>query len=326
MKLKFNLLFLLLLLIASLLTILLGDISLQEIWAQRQNSWNPILDERLPRLIVLICTGASLAVAGAVLQSLFQNPLASPSILGVSSGGSLAVVIIFILQLHLIHPLILPFSAVMGSLLVLGLVYVITLLQGGAPLNNLILTGVALSTLLIACQSFLLYAFRDHWQLIQTVTEWESSSTIDRTWRHVHMQLPLTIVGLTGCLAYRRELNVLTLGEEEAKNLGVDVEKIRWRLFLCIALLVGGSLAALGMIAFFGLILPHIARRLQGTNHCNLIPFCILAGASILTSLDLILRFFNLTDLSLGNLSAIGGGIFFIFLLLQSQRRDRVQV
>ncbi len=330
---KCNIFFLLLLALSCVLTLLIGDIPFEGVWNKTIErlqgitaEWNPLLDERLPRLIILICTGASLAVAGAVLQSLFQNPLASPSILGISSGGSLAVVLIFILQLHLLHPLVLPLSAVGGSFLILGVVYGLTIMQGGAPLNNLILTGIAISTLLIAFQSFLLYTFRDHWQLIQTIAEWEVGSTIDRSWQHVHMQLPLTIIGLLGCLAYRKEMNVMALGEEEAKNLGVNVEKVRWRLFLCVALLVGGSLAALGMIAFFGLVLPHIARRLQGTDHRKLIPLCIVAGAAVLTSLDVMLRLFNLTNLSLGSLSAIGGGIFFILLLFKSQRRSTCRI
>jgi iron complex transport system permease protein len=316
------------LLAAASLTLLLGETP----WAHVQNGvllrlkgfsngWNPLLDERLPRLIVLICTGASLATAGAVLQSLFHNPLASPSILGISSGGCLAVVIVFILNLQLIHPLILPLAAFFGCLIILGVIYGLAQLQGGAALHNLILTGIAISTLLVALQGFLLYALRDQWQLMQTITEWEAGSSIDRGWQHVHMQLPLTLVGLGGCLIYRPELNVLALGDEEAKNLGVNVAMVRWRLFLCVSLLVGGALAGLGMIAFFGLILPHIVRRLYGNDHHFLIPFCILAGAATLTALDVLLRFFNLYDLSLGNISAIGGGFFFILLLFQSQAK-----
>lgn len=325
---KLGIFFFLFLMIVSSLTLFLGETPwntvLDGVFLRVKGlsaAWNPLLDERLPRLIVLICTGAALATAGAVLQSLFQNPLASPSILGISSGGSLAVVLMFILQLHLIHPFILPLAAVVGCFLILGVVYALAQMQGGAPLHNLILTGIAISTLLIAFQSFLLYSLRDDWQLVQTVTEWEAGSSIDRSWQHVHMQLPLTLVGLMGCWTYRREMNVLALGEEEAINLGVNVKQVRWRLFLCVALLIGGSLAALGMIAFFGLILPHIVRRLQGTDHQTLIPMCMLTGATVLTSLDLLLRAFSIHDFSLGTLSAVGGGLFFIILLFKSQRR-----
>ena len=316
------------LLIASVLTLTLGatpwSLIEQGILHRLQglsSEWNPLLDERLPRLIILLSTGAALATSGAILQSLFHNPLASPSILGISSGGSLGVILVFIFSLHLYHPLLLPMAAFIGCLIILGLVYGLARLQGGAPLQNLILTGIAVSSLLVALQSFLLYTLRDNWQLIQTVTEWEAGSSIDRGWEHVHLQLPLILVGLTGCWLYRHEMNVLALGEEEAKNLGVNVEQVRWRLFICVALLVGGALAGLGMIAFFGLIIPHLVRRLQGNNNSFLIPACMVIGATVLTALDVILRLFNLQDLSLGNICALAGGLFFIFLLFRKQRQ-----
>lgn len=313
------------------LTLVLGETPWTIVWQgviRRLQShtwqWNPLLDERLPRLIILLCTGASLAVGGAVMQSLFHNPLASPSILGISSGGSLSMIIIFIFGLGHDYPFLLPLAAFGGCLLTLYLVYGLSSLQRGQRLNNLILTGIAISTLLIAIQGLLLYALRDQWQLIQTITEWEAGSTLDRNWNHVHMQLPLTLVGLGGCLYYRQEMNLLSLGEEEALSLGVDVKCVRWRLFLCIALLTGGSLAAVGVIAFFGLIIPHIARQIFGYNHCKLIPTCITMGAIIFTSFDLFLRLFHLQNISLGNLSAVIGGIFFLYLLFRPQKAQEV--
>ena len=316
----------LLLIIVAILTLLSGETPFSKIWdgillrvQSNDGMWNPLLDERLPRLIVLLCTGASLAVSGAVIQSMFHNPLASPSVLGISSGGCLAVVVVFIFELNYSHPYCLPLAACLGSFLTLCVVYAISLRQEGKPLTNLILTGIAISTLLIAVQGFLLFSLRDRWQLIQTITEWEAGCTIDRSWLHVHMQLPLTLVGLTGCWRYREELNILALGEEEAMNLGVDVKRVRWQLFLCVSLLTGGALAAVGLIAFFGLILPHIVRRLQGPDHISLIPICILAGATILTTLDFFLRYFEWQSVSIGNLSAIIGGMFFLFLLFRPQ-------
>jgi iron complex transport system permease protein len=316
-----------LLVVGSILTLVHGEIPWSNVWEGfllrlqgRSDLWNPLLDERIPRLIVLVCTGASLAVSGAIMQSLFHNPLASPSVLGISAGGCLLVVLVFILNLRFSHPYALPLAAFIGCFLTLCLVYSLSHWQEGRQLTNLILTGIAISTLLIAIQGLLLYALRDRWQLIQTITEWEAGSTIDRSWQHVHMQLPLTLVGLWGCWVYREELNILALGEEEAKNLGVDVQRVRWRLFLCISLLTGGALAAVGMIAFFGLVLPHIIRRLQGPDHLFLIPLCLVAGAAVLTLLDFCLRFFELHDVSIGNLSAIIGGLFFLFLLFRPQK------
>lgn len=320
--------FITLLLISALLTLITGETPWNIVWEetllrlqQQTEKWNPLLDERLPRLIVLICTGASLAVSGAVMQSLFQNSLASPSVLGISSGGCLAGVLVYIFNYQLTYPYILPLAAFLGCLLTLGVVYGLSRMQWGMQLNNLILTGIAVSSLLLAVQGILLYALRDQWQLIQTITEWEAGSAIDRSWQHVHMQLPLAIVGLGGCWYYRQELNLLALGEEEALNLGVNVKQVRWRLFLCIALLTGGALAALGMVAFFGLVLPHIVRKAYGPDHRFLIPLCMLAGAAVLTSLDILLRSFDMYNLSIGNFSALIGGIFFLFLLYQKQSR-----
>lgn len=318
------------LLICSILTLVSGDIPWSVVWQgayERMTGlsvkWNPLLDERIPRLIVILCTGASLAVSGAVMQAIFQNPLASPSILGISCGGSLCVVIVFVLGWQSTHPYLIPAAAVSGCLLALLSVYFLNLSHNG--LSNLILTGIALSTLLVAVQGTILYALRDQWQLIQTLTEWEAGSTTDRSWEHVHMQLPLAIVGLLGCLAYRRELDILALGDEEAKNLGVEVEKVRWRLFFCVALLTGGAVAAVGIVAFFGLVLPHVVRSIQGPDNRRLIPACILAGSIALAAMDLLIRIFAIRIFSIGNVSAILGAFFFVILLFGTHQQKTHQ-
>lgn len=316
-----------LLLVCSLWTLVQGEVPWSMVWPDVLHyfsgpikNWNPLLDERLPRLIVVICTGASLAVSGAVMQSLFHNPLASPSVLGISSGGCLCGIVVFLFDWHFFYPYALPLAAFLGCLGTLCLVYALSGLQNGKALLNLILTGIAISTIFIAIQSFLLYALRDRWQLIQTILEWEAGSTLDRNWQHVHMQLPLTLVGLGGCWKYRHELDLMALGEEEACNLGVDVQQVRWRLFLCVSLLTGGALAALGVVSFFGLVFPHLIRRLQGPNHLTLIPSCIVGGAATLLAFDLSLRIFGIYSLSIGNLSALIGGFAFLCFLFQRQR------
>lgn len=323
------LLFGILFVLCCFLTLYIGDTPFASVWENalqklkgEHSYWNPLLDERLPRLIVILCTGASLAVSGAVMQSLFQNPLASPSVLGISVGGCLLVVLIFIMQWHVHYPFAVPLAAFSGCLLTLLLVYGLAKRDGQVHMTQLILTGIALSTLFLSIQCTLLYALRDNWQLIQMVTEWEAGSTADRNWKHVHMQLPLTAVGLWGCWHYRREVNILSLGDEDASNLGVDVPKVRWRLFLCVALLTGGAIAALGIIAFLGLVMPHLIRRLQGHDSARLIPLCMLGGAIILALTDSTLRIFEIHALSIGNVSAIFGGLFFLSLLLAKRGSD----
>jgi iron complex transport system permease protein len=315
------------LLFCSLLTLIIGDTPLQKVWEDvlqrvqgKSVAWNPLLDERIPRLIVIVCTGASLAVAGAVMQAIFHNPLASPNILGISCGGGLLVVLVFVIEWHAKYPFAIPMAAFAGSLLTLLFVYSLSRSGGEVQLHTLILTGIAVSSLLMAIQAAIMYALRDRWMLIQTLTEWEAGSTVDRNWKHVHMQLPLTLVGLFGCWAYRSELDILALGEEEAKNLGVEVNKVRWRLFLCVALLTGGAIASVGMIAFFGLVLPHLVRYIQGPSNHYLIPLCILVGSTSFAAMDLILRMLEIHALSIGNISAILGGLFFLILLRNSRR------
>lgn len=326
-RIKLNGILCLVLCICAALTLAIGDVPWETTWGhalQRirgaSSLWNPLLDERMPRLIVILCTGASLAVSGAVMQALFHNPLASPNVLGISCGGGLMVILVFVLKWNLEYPFAIPIAAFAGSLMTLLFVYNLSRSCGEVQLNALILTGIAVSSLLFAVQAAIMYALRDHWTLIQTLTEWEAGSTVDRDWKHVHMQLPLAFIGLYGCWYYRSEIDILALGEEEAKNLGVDVNKVRWRLFLCVALLTGGAIASVGMIAFFGLVLPHLVRYIQGPSSHKLIPLCILVGGTAFAAMDLLLRMFEIHVLTIGNVSAILGGLFFLILMRSSRR------
>ncbi|MEX1012445.1 MAG: iron ABC transporter permease [Waddliaceae bacterium] len=311
-----------LLILLSLVTLCYGDTSLLNMQWDFV-SWNPLLHERLPKLIVLLCTGASLATAGMVMQSIFQNPLASPSVLGINCGASFAVTLVFILSLHNSYPYSIPLAAFVGSMATLFIVYATASAKGRGQMAPLILTGIAVSTLLLACTSALTYAFRDHWQLMQTLTEWEAGSTADRNWRHVHMQAPLALIGLLGCYRYREEINILALGDEQAINLGVNVKQARWHLFLCVSLLTAGATAAVGNIAFFGLVLPHLLRKFFGPDHRTLIGQCIIIGSASLIGLDLILHTLKLQIFSIGNVSSVLGGAFFLILLLNPFREGK---
>lgn len=317
-------LFIVLFVAGCIITCTHGAIPWSLIWAStvaritgESNLWNPLLDERLPRLIVILCTGASLAVTGAIMQALFQNPLAAPSVLGISSGGSLFVIPVFVLGWHVSYPFAISIAAFCGCLLTLLLVYSLARYQGPIQMHNLILTGIAISSLLLSIQGAILYSLRDQWQLIKLITEWEVGSTLDRSWKEVHMQLPLTLIGLFGAIKYRHEINLLALGDEEAIHLGVDVAKVRWRLILCVALMTGGVIAAVGMIMFYGLILPHVLRKIFGADHSRLVPLCICYGSVILLFMDLGLRIFEIKAFALGNITAIFGGISLVVLLLK---------
>ncbi len=308
-----------LLFIASVGTLFSGEIPLEKLF-HSFSGWNPLLHERLPRLLVLIMTGASLAVSGSALQSLFHNPLASPSLLGLSSGSLLAVLIAFLSGWSLITPFAIPVAAVAGAMLSLFIIFFCARLFGLQHTSQLLLLGLALSTLLITLRSIILYLCRENWQLIQTIYEWEAGSTRDRTWMHFHMQFPLTLVGLTICWRLRQELDLLALGEEEASNLGVNVNQVRWTLFFAIALLTGGATAAVGTIYFFGLLLPHLMRMAVGPSSLKLIPLSLLGGAALLTSMDQLIRHLLPSAITIGNVSALLGGLLFGYLILRQSK------
>lgn len=317
------------LLLFSFFTVLaIGEIPLPDLIAHAkerlfgsETGWNALLDERLPRALLLITTGASLAVSGAVMQSLFHNPLASPGTLGITSGGSLFVILSFATGVHSLSLFALPLAAIAGCLATLLLVWRLASRNGETVIYHLLLTGIATTTLFVAFQGAVTYLLRDDWTLVQTITEWQAGSTFNRSWRDLHIQLPLAIVGFAIIFSYLRELDILALGDEEAKNLGVDIRPVRFRLFLAVALLSGGALAAVGVVAFFGLLLPHMVRMLTGSTHRKVIPLSLLLGGSFLALLDALLRFFHLHFLTIGTLSALLGGLFFFFLLGKELRR-----
>ena len=318
---RLNRLLLALLTLFSLLLLMQGKTPFwQLVRSLSDAAWNPLRDERMPRLIILLASGASLAVSGAMMQALFVNPLASPAILGVSSGGSLAVTLIFLSGFQLTAPYLIPLSAIAGCLAALALVYSFAKVRGRIALPTLLLSGIAFSTVLSALQGALLYAFRDHWQLVQTLAEWGAGSSWDRSWQQVHFQLPLSLIGLACCWKNRKELDILMLGEEEAANLGVEVKEVRLQLFVSVALLCGGALAALGLIPFFGLMIPHTARALGGLKHQSLLPRCALLGSLSLLMMDYSLRALEIFQMTIGTVSALIGGLFFLFLFFYSER------
>lgn len=313
------------LLIFSLLS---GPSSLEEVYFSSIDrlhgkiSWAPLLDERLPRLIICLLTGASLASSGTVMQALFKNPLASPSVLGCSFSASFLVSLVFASQLHLSYPFLTPVASIIGCVLSLFLVYRMSYKKGKLELNLMILSGIACSTVFISLQNVLLYLLRNNWHLLQSITEWSNGQTHNLTWRHVHLQMPLAIIGLTTCLKYKKELNLLSISEQEASILGVDVPMVRFRLLFAVSILTGGSVASCGIISFFCLMIPHILRSIFGPNNQLLIPMSILWGSFSLALLDLILKVSGVQIFSIGNITAVLGGIFFLALLYQQKQKS----
>jgi len=276
---------------------------------------------RTPRVIVAALVGAGLAVAGAQMQGLFRNPLASPDIIGSSAGGALGAVLALATGLAMRSLFYLPVMSFAGALVALFLVYAIATRHGRTPVATLLLTGVALNALIGAATSFLISLQWVRWEVAQEILFWLMGGLDSRTWKHVWLALPCVLVGLIVALVYSRELDVLLLGEETALAVGTNVEKVKRVILTSAALLTGAAVAVSGIIGFVGLVVPHIVRLIIGPKHRYLLPASALTGAAFLILTDILARTVRRPEeIRLGILTAALGAPFFLYLLLRRYR------
>ena len=265
---------------------------------------------RLPRAIVAVSVGAALAASGVVMQALFRNPLASPDLLGVSSGGALGAVIALAFGARSLFAV--PLCALLGACLAVALV--LMLARRGAGMERLLLYGVALTALLGAGTSFVLSLHADEFRRSIAMVFWMLGGLEDRTWEHVWMAAPGVLLGCLLLLPLGRRMDLLSLGEGGAQSLGVDVRRLRWQLIALSTLLTALATAVAGLIGFVGLVVPHLLRLLAGPGHRRLLPLSMLGGASFLLACDLVTRAAP-GQLRVGVVSAFAGGPFFLWLL-----------
>ena len=278
---------------------------------------------RTPRVLVAACVGASLAVAGAQMQGLFRNPLASPDVIGSSSGGALGAVLALASGLAMHSLFYLPVMSFVGALLALFLVYAVATRRGRTPVATLLLAGVGLNALVGAATAYVITATWVRFEVAQEVLFWLMGGLDSRTWEHVWLVLPCLVVGLIIATLYARDLDVLSLGEEAALAVGVDVEHVKRVLITGAALLTGGAVAVSGMVGFVGLVVPHIVRLVIGPRHRHLLPASALTGAAFLIVADLLARTLQRPqEVRLGIITALFGAPFFLFLLLRHNRSD----
>ena len=308
----------------------IGAILLPDFIHANENHFKPwmqtiIADVRLPRTITAALVGGTLALCGAVLQGLFRNPLASPSVLGVSSGASLGAIIAIFLGFSAISVWLLPIFAFVGAAITLAIVYGIANQRGHTPTTTLLLAGVAMSALNVALSSFILALALQQWDVGKQIVYWSLGGLEGRTWSHVQLLAPIAILAGLTVLAYQRDLDVMSLGEVHALSVGVDIEKTHRRVLFLTALLTGAAVSVAGGIGFIGLIVPHIMRLLMGPQHRYLLPASILGGAVCLTATDALLRAaFTDNAIPIGVITAAMGAPFFLFLLLQQRKGMRV--
>ncbi|MCB9701568.1 MAG: iron ABC transporter permease [Myxococcales bacterium] len=279
-----------------------------------------IWELRLPRALLAAVIGAALGGAGAITQGLFRNPLAEPGVLGISSGAALFAVIGFALGLDAATPWAAALLAAGGatSVLLLLLAFV------GARIDvaTLLLSGVAVAALASAVTTLILALASARWDLGLRVIHWLMGSFEGRSWGHLAIAAPIVSLGLGLSLWIRRDLDVLFLGPESARSLGVDLRRLHLQAIAAIGLLVGVATALTGIIGFIGLIVPHLARRLGGPGHRRLIPLSAAIGGGVLLLVDTGARAFTSFVLPPGVITSLLGAPFFLWILW----RQRVRV
>ena len=294
-----------------------------------EHNWDVIvLELRLPGLIMAMLVGIALAVAGATMQGLFRNPLADPFIIGISSGGAFGAIIGVMISSYLFVSIpkqyILPVFSFIGAIGTIFLVYTLSKKGRKVSVTNMLLVGIALSSFFSAITLFLIYLQIGDPKI---VLFWMMGSLDNIRWYKVDISLPLIIIGFIILLIYSRDLNAFSVGEDTAKQLGVNVERTKFILLGAAALVTAISVAFAGIIGFVGLIIPHIMRKLVGPDHRILLPASALFGASFLIWANTLSMNFsgivefitgepNLTILPVGIVTALFGAPFFLYLLL----------
>ena len=269
---------------------------------------------RAPRTVVALLVGAGLATSGAILQGLFSNPLADPGIIGVSSGATVGAVVAISLGLNTISMFALPVMAFAGAMMAVFMTIVLATRNGRIPVLTLLLSGVVVGMLLGAITAAMLVVMDE--SKLQQYLFWTIGSLDYRNWEHVLMGAGPIGLGLIIMIFMARHLNVLALGEAEAKSVGMPVMKYRLILLMVSAMTTATSVCISGNIGFVGLIMPHMMRMLVGPNHKYLLPASILAGAVFLLFCDALGReVLEKTEVNVGIMTAFLGTPYFLYLL-----------
>ncbi|MBX3499458.1 MAG: iron ABC transporter permease [Alphaproteobacteria bacterium] len=250
---------------------------------------------RLPRAVLALVVGAGLGIAGASMQGMFRNPLADPGLIGVSAGAALAAVAVIVLGgsvLHLItpsqRPWFLPGAAFIGGLIATGLVYRLGTRGGTTSVATMLLAGIAVNALAAAGIGFLTY-IADENQL-RLLVFWTMGSLGAASWGVILPALPLVVIPALLLLRHHRALDAMALGEREASHLGIEVEDVKTRIVVLVALSVGGAVSVSGIIGFVGLVVPHLVRLIGGPRHALVLPGAAMLGGALMLSADLLAR------------------------------------
>lgn len=273
-----------------------------------------ILEIRLPRVLLAMIVGANIAIAGALLQAVVGNPLADPGLTGVTSGAAVCVLIIFLVSPE--YTQFVPIAAFVGGLISATIVYSLAWKKRGISPITIILAGVAVNAIAGGATGYLSILYSDR---LPSALQWLNGSLAAKGTNTLMMILPYAIIGWILSIFAIRKANIIRMGDQVAANLGENVNRIRILLSLLAVFLTAISVAAIGMIGFVGLIVPHIARLLVGSNHIYLLPMSMALGALILLIADTGGRtIFAPLEIPAGILMAMIGGPYFLYLMRRS--------
>lgn len=273
---------------------------------------------RIPRLILATLGGMVLASTGTAFQSVFRNPMADPYVLGISSGASLGAALAIVLGLEA-SVLGVTGMAFVFAIATLGIVFMIASRTGKVSSQVLLLAGVAMSFLSLALVSMLIFLNRDK---IEQIVFWTLGGLNAANWSQISLLIPVVLIGIMVLYYHARHLNVMLMGTETAKSLGINTGKTTIRVLLVSSFMVAIVVANTGVIGFVGLIIPHIVRFLVGPDNRKIIPLSVMAGAIFLMIADTLARtLVSPSELPVGSITALFGVPYFLFLLYQSQKR-----
>jgi iron complex transport system permease protein len=276
---------------------------------------------RLPRVFVAALVGMNLAVSGAIFQAVTRNELASPFILGVSSGAGLMILLTLVVFSGLTA--FLPLIASVGGAVAFLIVYAIAWKNGTSPVR-LVLAGVIVGTVFGSLQTAFFF-FADDIGVVQSAIAWTTGSLTGTDWEQVRMALPWTAVAMLLALVSSRQLNVLLLGESTAKSLGMSVEKVRFALSGVAVLAAAASIAVAGIVGFVGLIVPHMVRNIVGSDYRKLVVGCVFAGPALMVGADVGARLtLNPVQIPVGIVTGLVGGPYFLYLMRKKQNMGEI--
>ncbi len=293
----------------------LGKGALSRSWTEQMET--VVINIRLPRILMACLVGCSLSAAGAAFQGVFHNPMASPDILGASSGAAFGAALAILLGASSRW---ITVSAFCFGLVTVGLVMLVARRAPGARLINLILAGIILSSLFNAGTSYIKLVADPSNQLPQ-ITYWLMGSLSGTRLSDVPLAFFPMAVGLLPLFLLRWQLNLLSLGESEARSLGVNTHRVRLVLLLSATLITAASVSFSGMIGWVGLVVPHLCRKLLGSDHRYLMPGSFLCGAAFLLLVDDVSRNLLAVEIPIGILTALIGAPFFLYLITRKEER-----